>query len=110
KVAEQHRQMRSALDAQRMLIPSVGTRPTRLQARIDEEFGHGGKLERGVGVLRVCPYGAVPARRRSHGIPHHVEQSNLSLGQASTGFGQVVHIPGDRMKVLTIAGIESAQS
>ena len=59
---------------------------------------------------RAGPDGAVPGRRRGHGIPHHVEHSDLSLGQASAGFCQVVHIPGERMKMLPIAGIESAQS
>src|ERR1700684_4005404 len=100
--------MRGALDPERMLVTWELHRPARLQPRVDEEFRSDSELEGGMTILRMGPDG-VAAHRLSDRISHHVKHANLMLAEADGGLAQIIHVPGDGMKVLSVASVEFPQ-
>ena len=108
EVSEQHRDVRGALDAERMLVARELNRPARLQSRVDEEFWRDGELEGRMSILRMGPDG-VAAGGLLDRISHHVEHANLMLVELDRGLPQIVHVPGDGMKVLSVPPVEFAE-
>ena len=83
-------------------------RPARLESWVDEEFRRDGELEGRVSILRVGPDG-VAAGGLLDRISHHIEHANLMLVELDRSLPQVVHVPGDGMKVLAVAPVEFAE-
>jgi len=100
--------VRSALDAKGVLVAGELDRPTGLESRIDEELRGDGELEGCVSILRMGPDG-VAASCLLDRIADHVEHANLMLVEREGGLLQIVDVPGDGMKVLSVPLVEFAQ-